>query len=69
VVLRSVAKARGEDISNFVRRAIKVELARLSFLSPEEKMALGVKPSFSSRRKRKLPAVIGPEMPSEVASK
>lgn len=35
-----VAKARGEDLSDFVRRAIKRELARLSFLSEDEKKAL-----------------------------
>ena len=34
--------SRGEDVSDFVRRAIKVELAKLSFLSAEEKKALGV---------------------------
>jgi len=39
-----VAKARGEQISNFVRRAVKTELARLSYLSPEEKKALGIQP-------------------------
>lgn len=37
-----VAKARGEDVSDFVRRAVKIELARLSFLSEEEKKALGI---------------------------
>ncbi|MBS7631649.1 hypothetical protein KEJ47_08825 [Candidatus Bathyarchaeota archaeon] len=37
-----VATARGEDLSDLVRRAIKIELARLSFLSPEEKKALGI---------------------------
>jgi len=35
-----VAKARQEDISDFVRRAIARELAELSYLSEEEK-ALG----------------------------
>lgn len=39
---RKVAKARGEDLSDFVRRAVKIELARLSFLSEDEKKALGV---------------------------
>lgn len=38
---RKVAEARGEDLSDFVRRAVKMELARLSFLSEEEKKALG----------------------------
>jgi uncharacterized protein (DUF1778 family) len=37
-----VAKARGERISNFVRRAIKSELARLSYLTADEKKALGI---------------------------
>ena len=34
---RNVAQARGEDLSDLVRRAVKMELARLSFLSVEEK--------------------------------
>jgi uncharacterized protein (DUF1778 family) len=38
-----VAKTRGEDLSDFVRRAIKRELANLSFYTEEEKKALGVK--------------------------
>ncbi len=41
-LVRKVAKARGEDLSDFVRRAVKMELARLSFLSQEEKKALGM---------------------------
>ncbi len=41
-MLRKVSEARGEDMSDFVRRAIKRELARLSFLPEEEKKALGV---------------------------
>jgi len=42
-LLEKVCKARGEDISDFVRRSIRKELASLSFLSAEEKKALGVK--------------------------
>jgi len=42
-LLKEVCRARGEDVSDFVRRAIKMELARLSFLTPEEKKALGFK--------------------------
>ena len=42
-LLNKICKARGEDISDFVRRAIKMEFARLSFLSEEEKKALGLK--------------------------
>lgn len=39
-LIRKIAKARGEDLSDFVRRAVKRELARLSYLSEEEKKAL-----------------------------
>ena len=41
-LVKQVAKARGEDLSDFVRRAVKMELARLSYLSPVEKKALGL---------------------------
>jgi len=41
-LIKRVCKARGEDLSDFVRRAVRKELARLSFLSPEEKKALGI---------------------------
>jgi uncharacterized protein (DUF1778 family) len=39
-LIKKVAKARGEDLSDFVRRAVKKELARLSYLTDEEKKAL-----------------------------
>lgn len=42
-LLEKVCKARGEDISDFVRRSILKELASLSFLSSDEKKALGIK--------------------------
>ena len=42
-LLEKVCKARGEDLSNFIRRAIRKELASLSFYSKETKKALGVK--------------------------
>lgn len=42
-LLEKVCKARGEDVSDFVRRSIRKELASLSFLSAEEKKALGIK--------------------------
>jgi len=42
-LLKKVCENRGEDISDFVRRAVKMELARLSFLNDEEKKALGIK--------------------------
>jgi len=41
-ILRRVSRDRGEDISDFVRRAILRELARLGFLSEEQKKALGI---------------------------
>ena len=41
-LLQKVCKARGEDLSNFVRRAIKKELASLSYYNSETKKALGI---------------------------
>lgn len=42
-LLDIVCKARGEDLSDFVRRSIRKELGSLSFLSSEQKKALGMK--------------------------
>ena len=42
-LLEAVCRARGEDVSSFVRRAVKTELAKLSYYSPDVKKALGVK--------------------------
>ena len=42
LILKSVAKFRGEDVSDFVRRAIFKELASLSFLPESQKKALGL---------------------------
>jgi len=42
-LLKRVCEARGEDLSNFVRRSVKMELARLSYLSEREKKALGLR--------------------------
>ena len=41
-LLEKVCRARGEDLSNFIRRSIRKELASLSYYSEEEKKALGV---------------------------
>lgn len=41
-ILDKVCKLRGEDLSDFVRRAILKELAELGFLSEEKKKALGL---------------------------
>jgi hypothetical protein len=42
-LLRKVCEARGENFSIFLRRALRGELARLSYYSPDVKRALGVK--------------------------
>ena len=39
-LVKSVSDSRGENLSTFVRRAVLRELARLSYLTPEEKKAL-----------------------------
>jgi uncharacterized protein (DUF1778 family) len=41
-LLEKVCDARGEQLSNFVRRAVKKELASLSFYSEETKKVLGI---------------------------
>ena len=40
--LRDVCKLRGEDVSDFIRRAILMELGRLGYLDLEQRKALGV---------------------------
>ncbi len=40
-MIKEIASRRGEDVSSFLRRAVLLELARLSYLKPEEKKALG----------------------------
>jgi hypothetical protein len=42
VLLRKICQARGEDLSDFIRRAIKTELARLSYYPQDVKKALGI---------------------------
>jgi len=42
-LIKQVSKARGEDLSDFVRRSILKELASLSFLPEDQKKALGIK--------------------------
>jgi hypothetical protein len=49
-LIRKVAEARGEQVSNFVRRAVKTELAKLSFFDEETKKALGVRPENSGKK-------------------
>jgi len=43
-LLKKVSHDRGEDVSDFVRRAVYKELASLSFLPAGQKKALGIKP-------------------------
>jgi len=48
-LLSSVADSRGEDISDFVRRAIYKELAGLNFLTEYQKKALGIKEGVGAK--------------------
>lgn len=41
-LVNKVSKDRGEQLSDFVRRAIRMELANLGYLSEGEKKALGI---------------------------
>jgi len=41
-MLKTVSRDRGEDVSDFIRRAVLKELASLSFLPEEQKKALGI---------------------------
>jgi predicted transcriptional regulator len=41
-LVKQVAQARGVDESDMVRQAVHQKLARLSFLTDDEKKALGV---------------------------
>lgn len=41
-LLKSVCTARGEHMSNFVRRSVRKELARLGYMSDDDRKALEV---------------------------
>lgn len=41
-LLKKISQDRGEDLSDFVRRAVYRELASLNYLSKQQKKALGV---------------------------
>jgi len=43
VLLKRICEGRGEDLSDFVRRAVRTEMAKLSFLKPIDKKALGIR--------------------------
>jgi len=49
-LLEIVCKARGEDLSDFVRRSIRKELASLNFYNQETKKALGLKTEQRSKQ-------------------
>jgi hypothetical protein len=48
-LLKRICASRREDLSDFVRRAVATEMARLSFGSALEKKALGIKPEKTGR--------------------
>ena len=41
-LIRQVAERRGMDLADLLREMVRTELARLSYLSPADKKALGV---------------------------
>jgi hypothetical protein len=41
-LLNRICRNRGEDLSDFIRRSIRTEMAKLSFLTPLDKKALGI---------------------------
>jgi uncharacterized protein (DUF1778 family) len=41
-LIKKICEARGEQLSDFVRRSVRKELARLNYLSSAEKKALEV---------------------------
>ena len=43
--IEKICEFRGEGLSSFFRRALKLELARLGFLAEDELRALGVGPN------------------------
>lgn len=49
-LLYRVCAARGEDVSGFVRRAIRKELASLSYYSDDVKKALGILENAAGER-------------------
>jgi uncharacterized protein (DUF1778 family) len=51
VLLKRICNSRGEDLSDFIRRAIRTEMAKLSFLKPLDKKALGLQVEHQCARK------------------
>lgn len=48
-LIKKICEARGEQLSDFVRRSVRKELARLCYLSDEEKKALGMMPDTPTK--------------------
>lgn len=53
VLLEKACKTNGEEVSNFLKRSIQRELARLSSLTDEEKQALRIENENQPDRKEK----------------
>jgi hypothetical protein len=49
-LLKRVCEARGENLSSFIRRAIKKELASLNFYSDFDKKSLGISTKGAGER-------------------
>lgn len=58
-LIKRICRARGEDLSDFVRRAIYKELASLNFLPEQQEKALGIreKTVFATTPKTMSPAL------------
>ena len=53
VLIEKVAKARGTDVSGFLRFLVNRELAKLSFLSAEDRKAFGMLEDLESKKEVK----------------
>ena len=49
-LLRRLCESRGEDMSDFVRRSIRKEMANLGFLNAADRKALGLDPVMPTAR-------------------
>ncbi len=58
-LLEKVCQARGEDLSDFIRRAIRTELAKLSYYPQDVKRALGMYAIGRRVKKAKLSYMTG----------
>jgi len=53
-LIKKVAKGREVDLADFMREFAKKELARLLYLSEEEKKSLGVKEKWKTMNKKEI---------------